>query len=245
MKHNIDALIICGGKGTRFRAVFQNVPKVMADIHGRPFLDILIEHLLNNNLTKIILCLGYMADYIQKYYQKSSLLPYLFFSEEPVPMGTGGAIKNAESLIESENFIVANGDSFCDLNFDDLLDFHTQKNEALVSMALTIADERKDVGIISINGTSGLINSFQEKTPIGPNTFMNAGVYVFNKKTLDMIPPNQKYSLEYDLFPKISQNGLYGFKTDKKVIDIGTPERYKEALNIFQCDYKNNKNKPL
>lgn len=232
---NIDVIILCGGAGTRFRAVSSDKPKTMADINGKPFLDVLLDYYLTRGFEKFILCIGHLADYIKNYYKNSIFSKYITYSEEKSPLGTGGAIKNAEPFISCKNFLVINGDSFCDINPHNLLDFHMQKKGSLISIGLTAADDRRDTGNIEINKASSLITAFQEKINTEKKLFINTGIYAFKKIALNMIPANSNFSLEFSLFPKIAEkNGLYGFITDKKLIDIGTPERYQEAKTFFQ-----------
>lgn len=229
-----DIVILCGGAGTRFQTVADNKPKAMADILGKPFLDILLDYYMKLGFQRFVLCTGYMADYIKNYYQKNKFSPYVFFSEEQTPLGTGGAIKNAEPHISSDNFLVINGDSFCDIKINKFIEFHFQKPEAMVSMALTKADERTDTGSIAIDENTDIVDSYREKNIEVSNPYINTGIYIFNKKILTMIPNDQNCSLEFEIFPKIAKKSLYGYRSDKKLIDIGTPERYEKALQFFK-----------
>ena len=232
-KNKINAVILCGGAGTRFYPVTKKLPKVMADIHGKPFLDILIEHYLRQGIARFILCTGYRSDYIKNYYQKSKLADYILYSEEKNPLGTGGAVKNAEPLILSNDFIVLNGDSFCDIDIDPIIHFHSQLPDAYATCVLTPSDERTDTGGVIIDNASSRILSFQEKNNDLKKPYISTGIYVFNKKILEMMPKNQTFSLEYLLFPQLANKGFYGYVANKKLIDIGTPERYKDALDFF------------
>lgn len=229
----IDIVILCGGKGTRFQEVSSHTPKALADIHGKPFLDILLDHYLNLGFERFILCTGFLSHRIKQYYSNSKYKQYVNFSEEPFPLGTGGAIKNAKPFIESDDFIVLNGDSFCDIDYKEFLEFHFNKTKARVTIALTKTDERTDTGSIGIDEKTSLITEFHEKILQSAYPYINAGVYVFDKNVLDMIPDNQNYSLEHALFPELANKGLYGFISNKKLIDIGTKDRYEKALQFF------------
>ncbi len=94
-----------------------------------------------------------------------------------------------------------------------------------------------EYGVIRLDGDQKII-SFGEKIPVNGNDLINAGMYVFDKKILKEIPSGQKLSLEYDLFPEVLDKGLYGYVTEKRLLDIGTPERLAIAKNYFREDKK-------
>lgn len=222
----IDVVILCGGKGKRLRNVVNDRPKVMAEINGRPFLDIIISFVAGYGFRRFILCIGYMGDKIRQYYQAKNDSTNILFSEEEEPLGTGGAIKNAEPLIQSSPFLVLNGDSFCPLDLHKFIDFHFTKR-ALLSMALANTEQASDCGVIELDDSKRII-AFDEKGR-KKKGLVNAGVYLFDKSILSLIPSDTSYSLEYDLFPKITAREFYGYVTRESFIDIGTPERFEKA----------------
>lgn len=229
---NLDVVILCGGLGKRLRAVLGNRPKPMAEIGGRPFLDILIDYAVNFGFKRFILCIGYMSEVIKIYYKnRKGLSAQVFFSEEKRPLGTAGAIKNAEALIRSSPFLVMNGDSICKLNLSDFLNFHRNK-KALFSMALVKSKGADDCGRVNIDGLQRIL-SFDEKIKTKQNDLINAGIYLLENRIFSMIPSNKKFSLEYDVFPKIVKREFYGYITEEKLTDIGTPARYEEAKVIL------------
>lgn len=233
MRRPIDVVILCGGLGTRFRSVFSDRPKALAQIHEKPLLDIILSFFIQHGYQRCILCTGYLSEHIEKYYYKSPFAKYLFFSRETEPLGTGGAIKNAQDYITSENFFVINGDSYCDIDLPTFHDFHDQKERASISMVLASQKDREDAGNVLVDEDSDEITSFSEKTPSNQRKYINAGIYIFHKKILEYIPEKQNFSLEYSLFPKFINKGFYGFISNNEVIDIGTPERYERALKYF------------
>jgi NDP-sugar pyrophosphorylase family protein len=219
----IEVVILCGGLGTRLRGIINDRPKVMAEINGRPFLDILIDYVAHFGFARFILCVGYMGDVIKEYYRKKSSELTILFSEEKEPLGTAGAIKNAEKLIRSEMFLVLNGDSICKIDLKDFLRFHNNK-KALHSIVLATIDKPRDYGVIELDVNQKIL-SFIEKTNAHIVSLVNAGIYLLNRAVFGDIPSGQRFSLEYDLFPKILDKGIYGYITDRKLMDIGTPER--------------------
>jgi NDP-sugar pyrophosphorylase family protein len=227
---DIDVLILCGGQGTRLQKVVTDRPKSMAEINDRPFLDILISYVASFGFRRFVFCTGFKEDHIRKYFSSKNRHIDFLFSREELPLGTGGAIKNAEALIQSDSFIVLNGDSFCQIDLNKFLGFHKTK-KALLSIAIAEAENAKDFGSIVLDKSNKII-AFKEKTT-DSFALINAGIYLFDRKILSMIPPDIKYSLEYDLFPKLVSNKFFGFVTKEPLIDIGTPERYEFAKKLF------------
>lgn len=233
---DIDVIILCGGLGIRLRDAVGDRPKSMAEISGRPFLDILVDYVARYGFTRFILCTGFKGDLIKRYFENKRGRLIFVVSGEDQPLGTAGAIKNAESFIESDMFLVLNGDSLCEIDIEDFIKFHIGKG-ALISIAVTTMETPVEYGVIRLNRDQKII-SFGEKIPVNGNDLINAGMYVFDKKILKEIPSGQKLSLEYDLFPEVLDKGLYGYVTEKRLLDIGTPERLVIAKNYFREDKK-------
>lgn len=227
----IDVVILCGGFGKRLQRVVRNIPKPMAKIKQRPFLDILIDFIASYGFRHFILCTGYKADTIEKYYRQKNSNLSIEFSREGKPLGTGGAIKNAENYIKSSPFLVANGDSFCKINLIEFIDFHLKK-EALISIAATNTYVCDDYGVITINNLQQIVK-FNEKAKGYKNRFINAGFYLLQREVFSLMPEKNNFSIERDFFPKIIKRNLYAFETQENVIDIGTPERYKKAKHLL------------
>lgn len=236
---DIDVVILCGGLGTRLRPLISDIPKVLAKIGNTTFLDILLGNISLYGLKNIILCIGHLKDHIKRHFDNYNSYCYgnynIIFSEEKKPLGTGGALKNAELLIDSDPFIVMNGDSICNIDFREFLSFHINK-KAILSMVLarsaisTISTVSKDYGTVILDDSSMII-SFDEKSIENNDAMINAGIYIMQKDIFSHMPDKKVFSLEYDLFPKLCNNRCYGFMTNNEVIDIGTPERYKIAIN--------------
>jgi len=233
---DIDVIILCGGLGTRLNSVVDDRPKSMAEINGRPFLDILVDYVARYGFTHFILCTGFKGDLIKRYYKNKRGGLIFVVSDENEPLGTAGAIKNAESFMESDIFLVLNGDSLCEIDIEDFIKFHIEKG-ALISIAVTTMENPVEYGVIRLDKDQKII-SFGEKIPVNGNDLINAGMYLFDKKILKEIPSGQKLSLEYDLFPGILGKGLYGYVTEKRLLDIGTPERLAMAKDYFREDKK-------
>jgi NDP-sugar pyrophosphorylase family protein len=223
----MDVLILCGGLGARLRAVVRDVPKPMAEIHGKPFLDFLIDRVRTFGFRRILLCAGFQGEVIQNHYKHPSAGLEVVVAVENEPLGTAGAVKNAEPLIRSNAFLAMNGDSYCDVDLAQLILFH-QEQQAVATLALAEVRDAGDFGSV-ILGEDRAIVKFSEKTDTPEPGLVNAGIYVFNRSVLDKIPAGRKTSLEYDVFPRLIGRGLYGFATDRPLFDIGTPERLATA----------------
>ena len=227
----IDVIILCGGLGKRLQSIIKGVPKPMAKIKHRPFLDILIDFIASYGFKHFILCTGYKADIIEKYYRQKNSNLSIEFSREEKPLGTGGAIKNAENYIKSNPFLVVNGDSLCKINLREFVDFHLKK-EALISIAVTNTDVCDDYGVISINNLRKIVK-FNEKAKGYKNHLINVGFYLLQRKVFSLMPKKDNFSIENDFFPKVIKKNLYAFETQESLMDIGTPERYEKAKHLL------------
>ena len=232
MLSKTDAVILCGGQGKRLRPVVSATSKVMADISGRPFLDIVIAHLKKQGVRRVILCTGYKADQVEDYYRKNPQGLTFEFSRESDPSGTGGALKNAWYFVESEPFLVFNGDSFCAVDLNALLDFH-QSKLARASVVISQAQDVSAFGNIFLDEDVQVVK-FREKEPGQGGHGVNAGVYCFNEDILLSMPDIKRFSLEQDVFPALVGKGFYGFCVDAPFYDIGTPERYEAAKQALE-----------
>ena len=221
-----DVLILCGGLGTRFRKVRNDIPKVLAPIRGTPFIDLLLEDLTAQGFRRIILATGYLSDQLENYVKRRTDAEYII-SNEPKPLGTGGAIKFAENNFYSDQILILNGDSRITFCFQTLFEFHG-KHQAEMSILLSSVTKGIDYGNVVLN-EKNRVTSFSEKPTVGTLTCVNAGVYVINRSLLTYLQPEVQYSLEKDCLPYwIHSHQIFGMLTDMAVCDIGTPERYKK-----------------
>ncbi len=237
--HSMEVIILCGGLGKRLRPIIYDHPKVLAKIGNTTFLDILINNISIYELKNITLCIGHLKDHVKRHFcyycdgnNNCNHNGYnIKFSEEEEPLGTGGALKNAIPSIRCDTFIAMNGDSICNVDYRDLVNFHINKN-ALLSMVLVRSLTSKDYGTVLLDNSQRII-SFNEKTTNNKESLINAGIYIMQKDILYHMPKGKTFSLEYDLFPKLCNDRFYGFITEGEVIDIGTPERYEKATDIL------------
>ena len=229
---HITALILAGGRGERLRSIVKDRPKPMAQVAGKPFLEILIRYLRDFHVRDIVLCTGYMGNVIKGYFKDGSKWDlHIRYSQEEKPLGTAGAVKHAESLIQSEPFLVLNGDSFLDADLESFLDFH-MRSQAVISILLAQVGQQDDRFGAVVTNVQGRILSFNEKVPV-QSGLVSAGIYLMNRSVLACIPSGQAVSLEHQVFPSFVNKGLYGMFCSGLFVDIGTPESYDKAQKLI------------
>jgi D-glycero-alpha-D-manno-heptose 1-phosphate guanylyltransferase len=228
---NTKAVILVGGLGTRLRSVVPSTPKPLASVGDGPFLELLIRQLRHQGIRHLVLCTGYLADQIEKELADGRKWDVTIeYSKEPCAMGTAGAVKFAEPLLcDDSDFLVLNGDSFMEIDFQSLIDFHRRLG-GIASMAVLRMKNEMRYGTVQVI-SSGQVTGFAEKSTADSDGFVNAGIYVFNRRIFDHIPEGP-VSLEKDIFPKLLDRGVYASKQDGVFIDIGTPEDYVRAQEL-------------
>jgi|TARA_B100001964_G_scaffold232145_1_gene287600 NDP-sugar pyrophosphorylase family protein len=227
---SLDILILCGGFGTRLKEAYKDGPKPMVEIHGRPFLDILIQYVSSFGFRRFILCTGFKSEVVEEYFHNKNDSNTYIISKEPEALGTGGGIKNAEPFILGSPFMVLNGDSICRVNLKEFVEFHESRN-ASASLTLTEINDMKEYGAVTINNKQE-VNGFKEKSTqtITPG-LVNAGVYLFEKKLLSKLAVQRKVSLEHEVLPFMIGQGIFGFVTEQNLYDIGTPKKLELLRN--------------
>ncbi len=235
---NTDFIILCGGQGTRLRSVVGESQKVMASVDDEPFLDLLIKYIKAQGGRRVILATGYKADDVETHYQGRFKDMAIEFSRETEPLGTGGAVKNAWSKVQSEDFFVLNGDSFCPVLFETMLELHFAY-QANATVALAKVQDGQDYGSVMLDD-AGNVTAFQEKVATSHLTYVNTGIYCFRQDLKQFLPAASKFSLEKDFFPSIIGQGFCGYVTEESFLDIGTPERYKQAAQQMRKLWQSN-----
>ena len=224
-----EAIILAGGFGTRLKEVVADVPKPMAPVNGKPFLDYLVRYLRHYEVEKIILSVGHMSEKIISHYGDQ-----FTYSIEHEPLGTGGGIRLALEKCTQTNVLVLNGDSFFDI---DLKAFYNKHNEAIsdCSLALRKVENASRYGTLQL-GEMGVIKEFKEKTGQNQPGIINAGVYLLDRQVfLDETEGKKVFSIEKDHFEKnVNKLNLYGFTFKGYFIDIGIPEDYQRAQHDFK-----------
>lgn len=230
----IDAIILAGGKGTRLSSILSDIPKPMAPINGKPFLDILLSQLNSYpDIKNVILAVGYKSDIIMAKYRDCASYKFkILFSEEKVLLGTGGAIKKALSLTNTEDVFVLNGDSYIEVDINSLINFHEANNASITIVLKEISDANR-YGSVKIDDQLRIF-SFEEKNSLNHTGLINAGVYLIKKSLFDNIEEDREISFERQILPVLIKGNAYGYITSGRFIDIGVPETYLIADKFFK-----------
>jgi NDP-sugar pyrophosphorylase family protein len=224
-------MILAGGLGTRLRSVVSDRPKVLAEVLGRPFLAYLLDQLAASGINRVILCIGYLGEQVIATFGENYGEMKIFYSRETQLLGTGGALRLALPLVQSSQVMVLNGDSFCEAALDQFHQFHLEQATP-VSMILTQVADTARYGRVELSPT-GRVEKFIEKRQNQGSGWINGGIYLMETELLATIPPTQPVSLEADLFPQWIDRGLSGYCSQGKFLDIGTPESYPLARELF------------
>jgi NDP-sugar pyrophosphorylase family protein len=225
------AAILAGGKGTRLSGTVDDRPKVLAAVNGKPFLGYLLGQLKAAHIRRVVLCTGYMGDMIRESFGSEYDGMTLAYSHETVPMGTGGALRLAMPLLDSDPFLVMNGDSYCHADLETFFVWRREQNIPN-AMVLTLLDDVARFGSVDMDGRNR-ITRFREKTQEISRGFINAGIYLLSRESIARIPADRPVSLEREIFPTLIEEGITGFQCRGRFIDIGTPESYHGAEAFF------------
>lgn len=230
----IDAIILAGGMGTRLRKIVPDVPKSLASVNNKPFLDYLLKQLDSCAcVDKLIIAAGYKSRFIIDRYANDPGYNYeILFSVEKKLLGTGGAIKRAVSLTDSPDVLVMNGDSYTGLDLGDLIAVH-RKKRAFITIALKKVPDAGRFGSVQID-KKGRVLSFKEKTGDKNPALVNAGIYIINRDAFDGVKKGKVLSFERDILPGLAGQRMYGYISKGRFIDIGMPETYKLANEYFK-----------
>jgi len=228
---SVTAAILAGGLGTRLRSVVADRPKVLAEVRGRPFLSYLLDQLADAGLRTAVLCTGYKGDEVQAVFGDSHRGMRLAYSQEPFPLGTGGAVRLAASHLVSSTVLVLNGDSYCQADVGAFWSHHCAAGSR-ATLVLVRVDDASRFGQVELDET-GRVLRFEEKgARTGPG-WINAGMYLVDRQWVESIPSGKAVSLEREVFPAWIDGGLRGWRSPGRFLDIGTPESYREADRFF------------
>lgn len=232
-EEKLTAFVLAGGAGTRLRPAVSDRPKVLAEVDGRPFLSYQLDYLSRGGVTSVVLCTGIMADQIEDAIGLSYGDMTVRYSREDHPLGTGGALRRALPLADTDPVLVVNGDSLLNV---DLRKFRTWAAHRSAAAALMLArvGDISQFGAVDVDDY-GFINGFREK---GSNSseegWINAGIYLLTRAVIATIPEGVPVSIEKEVFPVLAGKGLLGYKTSGSFIDIGTPESYQRAAEFLK-----------
>ena len=228
LKAPLKAVILVGGPGTRLQPLTDDIPKSMVPVLNRPFIEHTLAYLKQFGIKDIIITLNYLPEIIQSYLGDGSKFGVsVTYCIEGTPMGTAGAVKNAEPYL-NDTFIVLNGDIFTDLNIADMLAFHQHKG-AKATISLNWVDNPGAFGVVETDSTQR-VKQFIEKPPPDEATtnWINAGTYILEPEVLGHIPANSHYMFEKGLFPLLIElnKPVYGYPFRGYWLDMGNRGHY-------------------
>ena len=234
----MKTVILVGGEGTRLRPLTCNTTKAMIPILNKPFLEYLIRYLKEHGVTDIILTTSYLPEPIQSYFgDGAELSVHLTYLVEEEPLGTAGAVKNAEAFLD-EPFFVLNGDIVTGIDLTAMMSRH-RETKPKVSIALAPVDNPTIYGVVETDA-NGMVQRFVEKPRWQQVTtnMVNAGIYILEPEVLGYIPPSTPSMFEHHLFPLLLRLGepILSYPSDSYWIDIGTPEKYLKVHHDLLLD---------
>ena len=228
--------MLVGGKGTRLRPLTLSAPKPLLPTAGVPFLTHQLARAAECGITHVVLATSYRAEmFTDAFGDGADLGLSIDYVYESSPLGTGGGIRNAASLLRGgpdDPIVVLNGDILSAHDVPAQVDLH-RKREAAVTLHLVEVDDPSRYGCVPIDA-SGRVTAFLEKTPHPVSNLINAGCYVFRRSVIDQIPAGQVVSVERETFPGLITAGavVMGYAGAAYWLDVGTPEAFVQG----SCD---------
>jgi D-glycero-alpha-D-manno-heptose 1-phosphate guanylyltransferase len=229
----LEAVILAGGLGTRLQQVMSDLPKSMAKVNDRPFIDYLLNYLSGQGVTKFILSVGYKKEVIQDHLRNQFKNIPVEYAVEEEPLGTGGGIKNAFKMIEGKSAFVLNGDSMFRLGLSALSQLHDDSN-ADITLALRFLEDTERFGSVKIDDVKRITGFCEKGSESGPG-YINGGIYLVNKSYIFTGDFPEKFSIEKNCFERyFKESRFFGFPSRGYFIDIGIPEDFYRAQHEFR-----------
>lgn len=228
-----QAVILSGGPGVKMRPLTYELPKPLIPLSGRPLIEYTIELLRENGVRNIILAVGHLGEKIKQEIgngRKHGVK--ITYSQENKPLGSAGALRQAQSLITSQTFLVFNGDILAEINLTEMIQFHREQG-CLATMALSSVGNTVGYGTVLLRG--GKIVKFLKRNQKDRSFLVDAGIYVFEPAVFDYIPQKGKSYFDTDVFPRLAQQGeLAGFSFEGKWFEVSTPKNYERAIKAWR-----------
>lgn len=227
----MQLVILCGGLATRLRPLTEKIPKSMVMVKDKPFLWYQLELVKKHQIRDIVLCVGYLADQIKDYFKEGGEIGMnIRYSEEKEPLGTAGALKNAEPLLDNE-FLVMNGDSYLMFDYTNIIKCFKKSNKLAL---MVIYKNYNDYDVSNVSIDNDLVKSYNRKTQTPEMIYIDAGLYVFKKEVLKLIPNNTKIMLDDTFVELIEQKQLFAYETYQRFYEIGSVSGLKEFEQLLE-----------
>jgi len=233
----MEAIILAGGLGSRLRATVPDLPKPMAPIHGRPFLEYLLDYWAGQGVSRFVLSVGYKRDIIEEHFATRYKGTEVDYAVEDQPLGTGGGLLLAlKHLRRTGPFLIMNGDTFFEVDLAPMRRYHRERRAEL-TIALREVEANSRYGGVGID-KEGKITSFDNRARTADRALINGGVYLAEKSAFTgmALESDEPVSIEDQLYPRMLAEGrrVYGFPSSGRFIDIGIPEDYRRAASVLQ-----------
>lgn len=230
------AIVLAGGLGTRLRSAVPDLPKPMAPLDGRPFLEYQMDYWIAQGVRRFVLSVGYKHELIEKHFGSAYGGADVAYAVEATPLGTGGGLLLAMSAVRAAGpWLVLNGDTFFDVDLAALTNFHETKQSDISLSLFPVENNTRYTGV-EIDGTQRITKL--KSVSDGGRQLINGGVYLLCETALSGLPyrSGDKASFESDILEKALEAGkrLYGYSSNGKFIDIGVPEDYTRAANLLK-----------
>ncbi len=227
----MKALILAGGEGRRLKPLLGQLPKCLAPLQGRPFIEVQVGNLAKQGIAEFILCVGIGALAIEQALGDGSRLGVTIeYSHEKSPAGTGGAVRDAARHLDGD-FLCANGDTLVEFSVKKMEERHTKERAAVTILSKHVEDSAGRGTLVA--DARDRITTFEEKPPEHGRALINCGYYMMNLDVLAHIPGQKAVSLEKEVFPSLlaARQKMVAFVTGGAFVDIGTPEDYLRVKN--------------
>lgn len=232
----ISAIILAGGLGTRLRQAVPDLPKPMAPLEGRPFLEYQMDYWIAQGVRRFVLSVGYKHELIEKHFGPAYGGAEVAYAVEAAPLGTGGGLLLAMGAMRAAGpWLILNGDTFFDVDLAGLVNFQEARQAEITLSLFPVENNTRYTGVE--------IDDAQRITKLksvsdGSRQLINGGVYLLAETALSGLPyrPGDKASFESDILEKALEAGkrLYGYSCSGKFIDIGVPEDYARAARLLK-----------
>lgn len=232
----MEAIILAGGLGSRLQAAVPDLPKPMAPINGRPFLEYLLDFWDGQGVDRFVLSVGYKRHIIEGHFTDRYKGRAVDYAVEERPLGTGGGLLLAlKRLRQTGPFLIVNGDTFFEIDLMSMLRYH-QKKRAEVTIALREVEANRRYAGVEID-KEGKITTFDNRVRTVGRALINGGVYLAEESAFaDQAPASDApVSIEDQIYPRMLAAGkrMYGFPSTGRFIDIGIPEDYRRAAGLL------------
>ncbi|HTJ25018.1 MAG TPA: mannose-1-phosphate guanyltransferase [Candidatus Limnocylindria bacterium] len=228
----MKAVLMAGGEGSRLRPLTSRRPKPLAPVAGKPVMEHIVNLLRKHGFTEIVATLHYLADEIESYFGDGSAHGVtMHYVVEDTPLGTAGAVKLANDLLQGEPFLIISGDALTDVDLTAIVRHHREQQND-VTIALQRVTNPLEFGVV-VTDENGKIVRFLEKPSWGEvfSDTINTGIYVLEPQILEKMTRGRVYDWSRDLFPEMLREGarLGGYVFDAYWTDIGNLEQYQQA----------------